>query len=48
MMRKLGKKVDCTKETIEAYMELCYCNCYCIPWVVKAEDRIHLDVSIEA
>lgn len=29
-MRKLGKRVD-ARETIEAYMALCYCSCYCGP-----------------
>jgi|GEM_PF-3725754 len=46
MLRRLGKKVDHTKDTVEAYMELCYCNCNCIPKVVKAEDRLSLDTAI--
>lgn len=30
-MKKLGKRVNSIKETIEAYMGLCYCSCYCGP-----------------
>ena len=30
-MKKLGKRANALRETIEAYMSYCYCSCYCGP-----------------